>query len=168
VSATSRKSGQAQVEFAFAMPVFFLFIFSVIQLSLVFIFFYSETSVARGTARWLAVHGNSLDSSVAAQVQQSLLPGMIGGTPTLISAGTTNADTQYQVGNMRVWFTPCLPSGTPTVCTHPRRAPGSTLHVQMSYDMSNLFFLPTNFQLGWMSVAVPTALPSYTVYVMTE
>jgi hypothetical protein len=34
--------------------------------------------------------------------------------------------------------------------------------------MSNLFFLPTNFQLGWMSVAVPTALPSYTVYVMTE
>jgi hypothetical protein len=114
------------------------------------------------------VHGNSVDSAVAAQVQANLLPGMIGGSPSLISAGTTTADTQYQVGNMRVWFTPCLPSGTPVVCTHPKRAPGATLRVQGVYDMSNMICLPTNFQFGWMSVTVPTTLPAYFVYVMVE
>jgi hypothetical protein len=145
-----------------------LFFFSVIQLSLIFIWFYSETNAARSTARWLAVHANSTDNSVAAQVQQSLLPGMIGGSPSLIGAGTTSTDTQYQIGNMRVWFTPCLPGGNPVACTHPGRAPGSTLHVQMSYAVSNLIFLPTNFQLGWMSVSLPTMLPTYTVYAMAE
>jgi hypothetical protein len=67
-----------------------------------------------------------------------------------------------------MWFTPCLPGGTPVVCTHPNRAPGATLHVRMAYDVSNLMFLPTNFQFGWMSVVVPTQLPNYTVYVMAE
>ena len=56
----------------------------------------------------------------------------------------------------------------PTVCTHPRRAAGATLHVQMSYDMSNVLILPSTFQLGWMSVTLPTSLPSYTMYVMAE
>jgi hypothetical protein len=160
--------GQAQVEFAFALPLFLAFVFAVIQISFVFIWFYSETTMVRGTARWLAVHANSQDSAVATQIQSTLLPGMIGGSPTLISAGTSNLDTVYQVGNIRAWFTPCLPSGTPVTCTHPNRAPGSTLHVQMTYDMSNVIFLPTSFQFGWMSMSVPTALPAYTVYVMAE
>ena len=47
-------------------------------------------------------------------------------------------------------------------------AAGATLHVQMSYDMSNLLILPSTFHLGWMSVTLPTALPSYTMYVMAE
>jgi hypothetical protein len=156
------------VEFSLALPLFLLFVFSVIQLSLMFIWFYSQTSIVRDTARWVAVHPNSLDVAVAVHVQQTLLPGMIGSTPVLLTAGSTTADTVYQVGNMRVWLTPCLPGGTPTVCTHPRRAPGATLHVQMSYDMSNVLILPSSFQLGWMSVTLPTALPSYTMYVMAE
>ncbi len=163
-----RQASQALVEFALALPLFVVFVFSVIQLSLMFIWFYSQTSVVRDTARWVAVHPNSSDSAVAAYVQQTLLPGMLGGSPSLVSAGSTTADTAYQVGNMRMWFTPCLPGGNPTVCTHPRRAAGATLRVQMSYDMANVLVLPSTFQFGWMSVSLPTSLPSYTMYVMAE
>jgi Flp pilus assembly protein TadG len=165
---TPRVRGQALVEFALTMPLFMVFVFALVEIALLFIWFYSETSVARDTGRWLAVHGNSSDASVATHVLQSLPAGMIGATPVQLVAGTTTTDTQYRVGNMTVTFTPCLPTGTPVTCSHPSRAPGSTLHVQMSYDVSNIIFLPTRFQLGWMSATIPTTLPPYTVYVMTE
>lgn len=61
-----------------------------------------------------------------------------------------------------------MPSGTPVSCSHPDRAPGATLRVQVAYDASNIVFLPVRFQLGWMSVGAPTTLPPYTVYVMAE
>jgi hypothetical protein len=167
-AARRRLSGQGLVEFALVLPLFVLFVFTVIQLSLLFVWFYSETIVTRQSARWLAIHGNSLDASFAAQVQQELLPGMIGGTLLLVSAGSASADAVYRVGRMQVRFTPCLPSGTPTVCSHPSRAPGATLQVEMSYDASDIIFLPTNFQVGWASVTIPATLPAYRVNAMAE
>lgn len=167
-AARHRAQSQALVEFSLAAPLLLLFVFAVIQLSLLFVWFYSQTTVTRDMARWLAVHANATDDVVASQIERSLLPGMIGGTARLTLAGTRTSDSVYQVGNLTAQFTPCLPAGVPTVCTHADRAAGSTLHMQMSYDASNVIFLPVQFQLGWLSVHIPTGLPPYTVYVMAE
>jgi Flp pilus assembly protein TadG len=156
---TARR-GQAIVEFALVAPVFVVFTFGVIQLALVFISFYSETTAARETARWLAVNANADDATVAAHVQSSLPPGLVGGAPGLVAAGGASTDTSYQVGDMQVTFTPCVPTGSPRVCSHPGRAPGGTLHVEMRYDVINLLFAPT--------LPLPRLLPAYRVYVMAE
>src|SRR5438876_3641499 len=58
-------------------------------------------------------------------------------------------------GNMRVQWTPCSWNGT--ICTYAgqgtnpagsTRSSGSTLHVELQYDVSNLLFLPTTFRFG--------------------
>jgi len=66
-----REPSQALVEFSLAAPLLMIFVLAVIQLSLVFVWFYSETSVARDAARWLAVHPNTSDDAMALQVQRS-------------------------------------------------------------------------------------------------
>jgi Flp pilus assembly protein TadG len=165
-SAKQRTKGQALVEFAFTIPVLAVFIFVVIELSLVFITFYSETRMARESARWLAIRSSATtDAAFAAQVQSIMLPGLVGGAPTLVTTGTATIDTEYDVGRMRIKFTPCLMT---TNCLHAKRAPGETLYVQMTYDVSNLLFLPTTWRLGQLVVKLPTQLPSYKVSVMVE
>jgi hypothetical protein len=165
-----RDGGQSLVEFALALPLLTIFILTVIQLSLVLITYFSETQMARSNARWLAVRAASTsDLQFAQHVQDTMLPGLVGAAPVLVTAGTTGTDTVYDVGRMRVSFTPCLTPVSPsTVCPHPERAPGETLHVEMTYNMSNLFFLPTQFRMGSLSVTLPTALPPYRVSVMVE
>jgi Flp pilus assembly protein TadG len=163
-----RLAAQALVEFAVAVPIFLVLVLGTIQLSLAAIWFYSQTVVARDAARWLAIRPNSSDATVAEQVRQILLPGMLGGSPMLVASGTTTSDTTYRVGNMITSFTPCLATGNPPTCTHPDRAPGATLRVTVRYDAANIFFLPTTFRIGSVQTTLPTTLPSYTVYVMAE
>jgi Flp pilus assembly protein TadG len=159
-----RKEGQALVEFALVLPLFMLFVFVTIQLSLVFVAYYSETRMARETARWLAIHRSSTDLEVAQHVQSTMLPGLVDGAPGTSAGDTTNA--QYPVGKMTVTYTAC---GTPTPpCTQVDRTPGATLYVDMSYDVRNLLFLPSTFRFGNLSASLPTSLPAYRVYVMVE
>jgi Flp pilus assembly protein TadG len=161
-----RANGQALVEFAFTIPVLAMFIFVVIELSLVFITYYSETRMARESARWLAIRSNSTtDLAFATQVQSIMLPGLVGGAPVLAVAGTSVTDAEYDVGRMHLKFTPCVMT---TNCTHTKRAPGQTLYVQMSYNVSNLLFLPTTWRLGQLVVTLPTQLPASKVSVMVE
>jgi hypothetical protein len=162
-----RERGQSIVEFAIALPLLMLFIFSVIQISLVLVTYYSETRMARETARWLAIRaGTMTDLQVAQHVQDTMLPGLVGGSPTLVTTGTSSVDTVYTVGNMTVQFTPCLPSSG--VCQHTKRAPGATLSVQLTYNASHLFFLPTEFRIGSVVTRLPTSVPPYKVSVMVE
>jgi len=163
---TRRADAQSIVEFAITLPLFAVLVFVVIQLSLVFISYYSETRMARETARWLAVHSaTTTDDRVASHIQSTMLPGLVSGTPN-VTFGTGSVDASAIVGQMHVQYTPCVTNGT--VCTDANRASGSTLYVQMDYDMSNLLFLPSQFRFGSLSVAIPTALPAYRVYVMVE
>jgi hypothetical protein len=122
--------------------------------------------MARETARWLAVNRQATDLQVAQQVQNTMLPGLVNGTPTLVQAGTTSVDAIYTDGQMTIQYTPCVVSGSS--CSHTNRSPGATLYVQMSYNVSNILFLPTNFGFGKLSVKLPTGLPVYRVYVMVE
>jgi Flp pilus assembly protein TadG len=168
------ESGQALVEFAITLPIFLLFVFTVIELSLVFIAYYSETRTARESARWLAVNSRTTDDGpggtapqdLADHVRTTMEPGMIGGTPTVVTTGDATHDAVWKVGSMTLTFTPCEWNGT--VCGHAARTPGSTLYVTMSYDVSNLLFLPTTFKFGSLTTTLPAALPAYTVHVMVE
>ena len=159
-----REGGQALVEFALALPLFALFVFVVIELSLVLVSYYSETRMARETARWLAVNGNNSDDQVAAHVQNTMLPGLIAAAPTVVS--DDNVTAIYQVGKMQVKFMACGAATPP--CTNTNRAPGTTLYVEMNYDVANLLFLPTNFRMGSLQTTLPTVLPAYRVWVMNE
>ena len=161
-----RAKAQAITEFAFTMPMFMLFVFCTIELALVFVFYYSEVNVARDSTRWLAVHRTSTDDVVATYVHDTQLPGMVTGTPTLVQAGSATQDTIYDIGQMRIQFAPCVPSGGN--CTRAERAAGATLYLQATYSVSNILFLPTTFRLGSLAVGMPTALPPYKVYVMAE
>jgi hypothetical protein len=163
---------QALVEFALVLPVFMLFVFVTIQLSLLFVAYYSETEMARDTARWLAVNASSTDLEVAQHVQSTMLPGLVNGIPGTSTWDSTNPQdifVSYPVGKMTVRFTPCdsTAGGTPP-CSHPNRGPGATLYVDMSYDIRNLLFLPSKFGFGKLSVGIPTTLPAYRVHIMVE
>ncbi len=127
--------------------------------------------MAGETSRWLAVNGASLDTAVAQHVNSTMLPGLAGGTPTMDATSTTT-DAYYHIGTMDVRFTVCNPqTTTPTPagpCLNTSRASGKTLYVEMTYNASNLIFLPTNFRLGSVSAKIPTSLPPYRVSVMVE
>lgn len=157
------------VEFAFAFPLFMVIVFAIIQFGVLFIWYYSETQMARETVRWLAVNRDATDSQVAARIQATMLPGMIGGTPALVSAGTASTPTVYTIGRMTTRFTPCTPTGAvPPTCTHANRAPGATLMVEMEYDAANVLFFPASVAMGPFSVGLPTVLPAYRTFVMAE
>jgi Flp pilus assembly protein TadG len=158
---------QALVEFAIALPVFVMVVFMTIELGLLFVAYYSETSMARESARWLAVHSKTTtDDDLGVHVQNTMLPGLVGGSPAITTIGTATTDTVATVGSMTVSYTPCLTNNT--VCLHSRRVAGQTLSVEMSYNVSNLVFLPTTFHFGSLVTKVPTSLPAYRVYVMVE
>jgi Flp pilus assembly protein TadG len=175
---TERTRGQALVEFALTLPLFALFVMVVIQLSIVFIAYYSETRMARETARWVAINSDMTDLQVAQHVQSTMLPGLAGGTASVTTTGTsptptagnpnpTYTPTVATVGRMTVRYTPCGSASSP--CTHYKRDGGQTVYVEMSYDVGNLLFLPATFQIGsQLKVAIPTGLPAYRVYVMVE
>jgi hypothetical protein len=162
-----RTSAQSLVEFAFALPIVALVIMVTIQLSIIFVAYYSETRMARETARWLAINSSASDDAVATHVQSTMLPGLANGSPSANLGNLTDA--QYEIGNkMTVQFTSCGTSPSAPPCTNPNRASGSTLYVQMSYDIHTLLFLPTDFHMGALDARIPTALPAYRVHVLVE
>lgn len=171
-----RQRGQALVEFALTLPLFALFVFVTIQLSLLFVAYYSETRMARETARWLAINQDSTNAEVATHIQNTMLPGLNGSAPVvcnpLTDLKTTPAcngpttDPVWDVGMMRVQFSPCGAAAAP--CTSTTRTPGQSLYVQLTYDVKNLLFLPHQFGMGKLTVTVPTNLPSYRVWTMVE
>jgi Flp pilus assembly protein TadG len=176
--------GQALVEFAFTLPLFALVVMVIIQLGLIFVAYHSETRMARETARWLAINSDSTDLQVAQHIQNTMLPGLVGtGTLTQTFAGTEGIDppyapntaagspahwepTVYTMGQMTATFTPCIvSSGT---CSHHKRVAGESIFVEMSYDVGNWIFLPTNFRMSNLQVRIPTTLPAYRVYTLVE
>jgi hypothetical protein len=94
---------------------------------------------------------------------------MVGGTPSVTQTGTSDiVPAIWQIGQLKAQFTPCVVSATTGLCGDTNRQPGATLYVQLTYDMSNLLFLPTSFRMGSITTSLPTSLPAYTVYVMAE
>jgi len=152
--------------------MFTMFVLVVFQLGLIFIAYYSETRMARETARWLAVNSRATDDIyVADHIQSTMLPGLANGTPTVVNpVNCANGCSEYTVGAMDVQFTPCSYDSGNAICTNANRASGQTLYVQLQYNIASggLVFLPKDFHLGDLRVAVPTSLPAYKVSLMVE
>jgi Flp pilus assembly protein TadG len=169
-----RSEGQSIVEFALALPLLMLVIFATIQVSLVFVSYYSETVMARENARWLAIRATSTsDFDFATQVKNSMLPGMLGGAPVRNNTLSGPTGVVYDVGQMRVTFTPCMSdagAGPVTTCSHASRKPGETLYVEMRYDVPPFLVAKTSptLRFGPLTVKLPTELPPYRVSVMVE
>ena len=119
---------QALVEFAFTIPVFALLVMVTIQLGLIFLAYYSQTQMARETARWVAVHTSTTDDTeLATYVQTHMLPGLVGAStvsvtsptaatlasatchPTPPAAAPTTCQSVATVGRMTVRYSPCGP-----------------------------------------------------------
>ena len=170
----NRAEGQSIVEFAIALPLLMLVIFSVIQVSLIFVSYYSETVMARENARWLAIRATSTDDAhFAQQVQNTMLPGLLGDTPVRNSTLSNSTGVVYDVGQMQVKFTPCMSDASPTLvttCSHTDRKPGNTLYVEMSYNVPPLLVAKISpmLRIGPLTVKLPTQLPPYKVSVMVE
>jgi len=169
-----RAEGQSIVEFAIALPLLMLVIFTTIQVSLIFVSYYSETVMARENARWLAIRAtNTSDATFAAQVQATMLPGLLGDTPVRNNSLSGPTGVVYDVGQMRVTFTPCMSDATSplvTTCSHANRKPGETLYVEMRYNVPPFLVAKTSptLRLGSLTVKLPTDLPPYRVSVMVE
>jgi Flp pilus assembly protein TadG len=167
---TRRQRGQSLVEFAFAAPLFVAFVFAIIQIGLIFIAYYSTAEMTLRGARWLAINHDATDTEFATYLQSQLLPGMVGGTPVQNVAGddTTIPPTpaRMTIGALTVTYTPCMPSGP--ACTNTNRDPGNVLFVQTQYDVSNWVFLPSSYNFGLFKFSLPTSLPTYRVYKMSE
>jgi hypothetical protein len=179
----SRGSGQALVEFATTLSLFAVVVLVIIQLGILFVTYYSETRMARETARWLAVNRNATDAQLAAHVHDTLLPGLVNGTPVGPTGVTCGSDvpgcTEYSVGNMVIQFTPCTTTGSTSGCDVIQRAPGNTLYVKMTYYLgpdanhttlanTGLLFLPSTLRIGSLAVGLPQSLPGYKVSIMVE
>jgi Flp pilus assembly protein TadG len=156
------------VEFALTLPLFLVIVFTVIQFGLIFVWYFSTTQVARENARWLAVFPTSTDAQVANQIRSSLLPGMLGGTPTLVSTGSGTTPTVYRIGAVTARFPACQPPASGVGCSNTARQPGEMTYVELQYDARHIVFFPARLQIGAFSAGVPTALPTYRVWVMTE
>jgi hypothetical protein len=118
-----------------------------IQLALVVTQYYSLMNVTRDTARWLAIRPDTVDSAVMTRAQANALTL----TPSRITSLAVN---------------PSCTSLNGGLCAN--HTSGSIVTVTTTYDMSNLLFLPHQFQMGSLQVAVPTTLPPYAVSVMIE
>ena len=168
--------GQALVEFAFAAPLFVAFVFVIIQIALIFIAYYSTAEIALRGARWLAIHPQSTDAQYGAYLETQLLPGMVGGAPSQVTAGTSanrsisppdpGTPAEVRLGALTVRYTACGQSGG--FCTNVDRSPGSVLFVETRYDVSNWVFLPTTYNFGLFTFTLPTSLPTYRVNKMVE
>ena len=102
----------------------------------------------RETARWLAVHPDTVDSAVAAHAR-------------------ANALILDPNGILSIVPTPSCPAlDASGIC--PLRPTTGVLTLEITYDLSSHIFLPTSFGFGNYSFAVRTSLPPYRLSVMME
>lgn len=139
--------GQAMVEFALTMPIFLLWLFVTIQLSLMAVQSYSVVQVTRESARWLATRPDTTDTAVRDHIRANAL--------------SLDPNRFYTLDPL-----PACPSLSGGRC--PGRSPGSVITLVIHYDARNLIFLPTTYGYSGVSVTLPSDLPPYRVSVMVE
>ncbi|MCC7107087.1 MAG: pilus assembly protein [Chloroflexi bacterium] len=147
--ATAR--GQALVELAFLIPFVTVFVMGCLQFAVLYQAEISVVNATRDLARWLAVHPNTTDA-VATAALQSRLPANLQAAQLTITMNP-----------------PCNTIDASGKCVStPTRSPGNDLAVTLQYNASNIVFLPTTFQVGNVSLNIPTTLPAYTIHVSCE
>lgn len=141
------REGAAAVEFLIVGPIFILFAFACLQFAAIFFAYLSVLSTARDVTRWITVSPNTVDS-VAISSLQARLPSDI--DPTRLTVGISPACTALIQNRC------------------PNRAAGQDIAVTLTYDISGLYFMPTTYTLGLMTVQLPTQLHPYTMHMQAE
>ena len=139
--------GQALVELAIILPFLLFFVFTCLQLAILFFANLSVTNANRDLERWLVVHPDTLDSAAATALKARL-------------------PSDLQANNITITIVPACTSLTQGHC--PLRSPGNDLAVTLTYDVRSLIFLPSRFGLGGLTFQFPTILPPYTMHMEVE
>jgi len=137
---TGSERGQALIEMAFAGPIFLVLLLGSLQLGMVVMHTYNVRQVTRETARWLAIHPDTIDTAVTARAVALRMPVM---RPEAFA---------------RVTALPACPSLAGGRCPT-GRAPGDVVTVELEYDLADALFLPGFEEL---------TLPLYRVSVLVE
>jgi hypothetical protein len=141
-------SGASLVEMAFVFPMFLFLVMASIQFAIIFMVDYGVKLSADNAVRWLAINPDQTDSTAIADIEATAVPGISGNQFTQIT------------------ISPACPSLTNGHCTG--RDPGDTISITVSYNLLPDFLVPTTFNLGGISVTLPTTLTGYQVSEMVE
>lgn len=135
------------MELALFLPILLTFSLACIQFAIIFTAYVNVINATRDAARWVSVHPHVLDSSSDATVRARLPNG-------ISSAALTLA------------FNPPCTSLSDGKCT--ARTPGAQLSVASTYNIASHLFLPSSLGWGPLTVAIPTTLPTYTIFMQVE
>ncbi|HLG69244.1 MAG TPA: TadE family protein [Chloroflexota bacterium] len=128
------ESGAESVELALVLPLFMLTVLATMQLALIGMMRYEVKYLASLAARELAVNPDTTDSSLLSFVEGQNMP-------LLTSSNITTLTTS-----------PACPSLTSGHCRN--RPSGSEVTVEMVYDTSNIYFVPSFFAFSLGSTSV--------------
>ena len=145
--ARQRQRGAALIELAIFLPMILIFGLACIQFAVIFSAYMNVIQVTRDATRWVAVHPNVIDSSTESTIRSRLPAGVSSGALTFA-------------------FSPVCTALSSGKCT--ARPSGTTISVTSTYNITSHLFLPSSLGWGTMTVAIPTTLPAYTIYMQVE
>ncbi len=145
--AQRNQGGQTLLELAVFLPLILIFGLACLQFAVIFTAYMNVIQVTRDATRWVAVHPHVIDSSTEATIRSRLPAGVTSGALTLAFSPTCTA----------------LVSGK---CA--ARTSGAQISVTSTYNISSLIFVPTSLGWGTLTVAIPTTLPAYTIFMQVE
>jgi Flp pilus assembly protein TadG len=142
------QDGAAAVEFAIVAPVLVFFAFACLQFAMLFFTQLSIVATARDITRWVTVNPNTVDS-------------------TAIAAVKTRLPSDMDASKLNITISPACAALVQNKCAG--RNAGQDIAVTLSYDISSLYFLPTNFTMpGGLTLQFPSSLPAYTMHMQAE
>lgn len=147
--------GQTVLELAIFLPLLLVFSLACIQFAIVFTAYMNVIQVTRDATRWVAVH-----------------PHVVDGPTDGATAGTTNYAIKGRLpaglnaSALTLAFSPACTALSSGRCAS--RTTGTQISVTATYNISSHLFLPSSLGWGSLTVAIPTTLPPYTIYMQVE
>jgi hypothetical protein len=135
------------MELAVFMPLILVFGLACLQFAVIFTAYMNVMQVTRDATRWVAVHPHVIDSSTESTIRARLPAGISSGALTFA-------------------FSPACTSLSSGKCT--ARTSGTQISVASTYNITSHLFLPSSLGWGSMVVAIPTTLPTYTIFMHVE
>jgi len=142
-----RQRGQALLELAVFLLLILIFGPACMQFAVIFIAYMNVVQVTRDATRWVAVHPYVIDSATESTIRGRLPSGISSGALTLT-------------------FTPPCTALSSGKCT--ARTSGSQISVRSRYTITSHLSVPSSLGWGTLTVAIPTTLPDYEVFMQVE
>jgi Flp pilus assembly protein TadG len=139
--------GQSLIEMALFLPLIAFFGLACVQFAVLFIAYINVMNTTRDAARWISVHPHVIDTTNLNLVRGRLPASITSAALTMV-------------------VTPACTSLASGKCAN--RPNGAQISVASTYNITSHLFLPTSFGYGSMVIAVPTTLPTYTIFMQVE